>query len=433
MTLNHIPPDDIIQALAQADKQVEVYIPAYVNIRIFLHLLDLARDGKKIDLILPEALPESLDIKPSYFENFRSAGGRLLLLQPAPDLSKASMQYFFALLDQQGVYFQSPYASSQLEFNDNIKNYLVFRKQYNLLQRHCRIPHSSATDGQMEQPEPGPSHFITPPARTSRSPKAKGPSINIQLITDQEEVEPGKRFKVEWSVKGADRISFNHGIGAVPKKGIRIVSIHETTELVLTAENAQERQSKAVTIRVSEKPRIHYRLTTTDPSSQEEIPLYSREDLPNHYAIIQGQSVRIYWNTFNTLQLRMEEYGSVPLSGNRIIVPDKLTAITFIAEGEHETVDQTAIINVFPVPTISKLYQTETPHVEISTTVNLMEPPAPEWVEPPENIKALLNELTEKEKAIYTAMERNAALEANKKGWIRYIQRLFNRHSKPKT
>jgi hypothetical protein len=112
---------------------------------------------------------------------------------------------------------------------------------------------------------------------------------------------------------------------------------------------------------------------------------------------------------------------------------DKLTAITFIAEGEHETVDQTAIINVFPVPTISKLYQTETPHVEISTTVNLMEPPAPEWVEPPENIKALLNELTEKEKAIYTAMERNAALEANKKGWIRYIQRLFNRHSKPKT
>jgi hypothetical protein len=430
MTLNHIPPDDLIEALAQADEQVEVFIPAYVNIRIFLSLLDLARDGKKVDLILPESLSTSLDIKPSYFEHFRSAGGRVLLLQPASRLPKASMQYFFALLDQRSVYFQSPYTSSQLEFNADPKSYLVFRKQYNLLQRHCRIPHSSVTDEQVEQPEPGPSSFTIPAVRSHQTPRT--PSINIQLISDQEEVEPGKRFKVEWNVLGAEQVSFNNGIGSVSKKGIRIVSIQETTELILTAENAQERQSKAITIRVSEKPRIHYRLTTTDPTTQEEIPIYSREDLPDHYAIIQGQTVRIYWNTFNTLQLHMEAYGPVPLSGNRIIVPDKLTALTFIAKGEHETVDRTAIINVFPVPTISKLYQTETPHVEISTTVNLVEPPMPKWVETPDNIKALLNELTEKEKEIYTALEGKTTLAGSKKGWINYIKQLFTRSTKPK-
>lgn len=126
---------------------------------------------------------------------------------------------------------------------------------------------------------------------------------------------------------------------------------------------------------------IDYSLTTTDPVSEEEIPLESHEELPHHYGIVQGQTITLYWTTYHAEQVTIEHLGPVPPSGSHILAPDKLSMYTITARrSDGQEKRQPIVVNVFPVPQIETLTQVPTQNIEITTDLHLGElPDLPDW------------------------------------------------------
>ena len=374
MALSKIPTDHFLAELGHARRSVKAFIPAIAGLHLFLLLLELAKKGVRVEIVLPASLLPKLDLKEAYFQNLQRAGGRAFLF-PDDQLPLPGPRQFFALIDEEEVLYESALDPAALHRSRQETDYLRFQRLYDRLQPNCRAITAP--------PPPGDDPRDASPSASRRA--LRRSQLHIRLSADRPEALPDETFTLEWHVQGADRIWFNHGIGEVPGKGIKLVAIKQTTEFELTAENRQERQSRTLTVRISEAPRVEYRLTTTDPVTEEEIALTSRDDLPDHYAIIEGQVLRLSWRSFNAQSLEIDGIGPVELSGFRILVPEKLTAFTFQARGEKGTAVRTVVVNVFPIPRITQLYSAKPPEVEIRTSVEFSEPSIPLWLDIPEN------------------------------------------------
>jgi len=336
----------LLEVLDEMRQSLQLWMPGRPGLRFFMALQSFARRGLELEVILQKSWLDKLEAEAFYFEELQRLGGQVYVHSSTIRTSKR----YFAIIDGEQVVEASLLQAGGCDLHTAPPAVAAFQRQYYRLRSQC-APVLQLT-GAGAQPEPA-----------------------IRFSAEAETVEPGRHFQLEWDVSGAERATIEPAVGRVGPMGIKAVSIRSTTEFVLSAEYQGVWRSKVIVVQVSDAPRIEYQLSTEDPQSGEAILLHCRKDLPDHYGIIHGQSVRLSWRSYNVQRLELAGFGTVPLQGQRVLAPNRLSAYTFTAHGPGGTAERTLVINVFPLPQITQIQQPALPEIAINTSITLPEAP----------------------------------------------------------
>ncbi len=173
---------------------------------------------------------------------------------------------------------------------------------------------------------------------------ARPPRI-LSFRAERQTIEKGESLSLRWQVSDATEVTINGE--KVQSSGTMAVKPQRSSRYILTARNNEgEKVTDALTIEVViPVPKI-VRFDATSP-------------------VTQGGTTTLTWDTDNTEEVEISGVGRVPLSGTRVLKPDRTTTYTLIAKNEKGVrIKQQATVKVIP-PT------TTPPSVVLQPTVKL--------------------------------------------------------------
>jgi hypothetical protein len=145
----------------------------------------------------------------------------------------------------------------------------------------------------------------------------EGPIIH-SFAADPDSISAGEESTLHWEVSGTTSITID-GIGKVDPDGEIDVDPYETTIYILRATNEAGKDVKTVTVNVGDKPVelpiIHS--FTADPDS-----------------ISAGEESILRWEVSGTASVTIDGIGVNPVSGEKVVYPDKTTK--YILEATNE-------------------------------------------------------------------------------------------------
>jgi peptidoglycan-associated lipoprotein len=143
------------------------------------------------------------------------------------------------------------------------------------------------------------------------------PKIKLQVSKDR--VQQGEDVRVTWTAENAKDVTLN-GQSVDRKSGTKVFTPDNDTTYVAVARRGKKeaRDTKAVAVS-ARAPRPNIRIST------------------DQEAIQQGQSTTLRWTSNNADTVTINDLGTVPPSGSRVVSPSQSTTYTATATGRGGT------------------------------------------------------------------------------------------------
>ncbi|HMQ60040.1 MAG TPA: hypothetical protein PKE06_05185 [Flavilitoribacter sp.] len=363
--------EEMLEAFGLAESSILVHLNGNPEIWFFQSLLELARKGLAVEVAGSESLYAGVDINPTYFDNLRVAGGAWFAY-PAEkrirDLPPSFILLDGTLLLLESVQPANPRRLEMIRAADLIGQYgQRFRKLKEQGLSGAVIP------------------LLDPDGQKNPAGVIAGRPLTAWFEARPRTVEPGGTVELGWEVTGATVVEITPGIGICPPRGTAALPLGHSTEFRLRAVGSDRELSRVLSVEVDKNPKILYRITTLDFATGGEIPLYFREDFPDHYGIIHGQAVTLYWEVRNAGSVEIDGIGPVAANGFKVLTPEKLTAYTIIARNGGMAAKKVVVINVFPMPAMEKIRSVLPDSMEVRSVLHFNNIQVPAWLNQPLN------------------------------------------------
>jgi hypothetical protein len=342
-------PEDAAAQLAEA-VHIQVVDSGLFDLSFYQWLLARVRKGVVVELVLTHAAqPESTTLSPLYFKHFSLAGGRLYASPSTATTSFLLTDDVLLLPETQGA------GNAKAGFRQEENAGAVSR--YKALFEHIKAGSSIkslGTAGAHEAPA------------TEPPPKP----IEIRFSASPSFVQVNQRFELSWDVRGAERVYIEPLLGEVPAKGQRALSAEQNTEFRLEAENHATRLTATATVTIDPRPKIEYVLSVPTGQGDEEIILSPIDGMPDHFGVVKGSPLRLYWRCYNAETCSLDEH-PLPLNGNMMLAPETLRLYRLRAAGPQGSTETTLVMEVLPRPEIVHLNLPATTPIAVDTVLNL--------------------------------------------------------------
>lgn len=136
----------------------------------------------------------------------------------------------------------------------------------------------------------------------------------VQLQVSKDRVQQGEEVRVTWQSKDAKTVSINGE--QMDKAGSRVYTPDNTTTYTAVARRGKKEARDSKVVSVSPRPARPTISISADPD-----------------AIQRGQSTTLRWNSSNASQVTINDLGTVPSTGTRVVSPSSSTTYTATATG----------------------------------------------------------------------------------------------------
>lgn len=356
-TLGHYFSEEAFQKL-QSATGIKIFDSGSLDIAFYQWLLGIAPRAE-VQLLL---FHSEAGLTPSYISRF-NASGNLLLQLPA---NRSFTAPTFLLVGEILFVADAGAVAARAVFRQETHKALV-EKYTEWFDRLLEI-------GRLASPGVG---SPTPKAGSSSETSGAVPADNREIVISfratPSSIESNRRVALSWEVKGADHVRIEPLIGPVPARGERLLSLEKSTLFTLSAHRGAEYLTSVVKVEVLSKPGILYFLRILDRNGGRELTLSPSPELPDHFAVIDGQELELSWQAIHsdTFYIDGEE---APLNGSRALHPEKHLELRLLAVGATQKTEKRVKIEVFPRPEITHLQLKEAAPVAIQTSVELNAP-----------------------------------------------------------
>ncbi len=247
--------------------------------------------------------------------------------------------------------------------------------------------------------------------------KAKEPFIINSFDASPDSVKPGESAVLNWHVTGVQNVTIEPNIGVIEHTGTLNVSPASTTTYKLTASNGEKEDTAYCTVVVEENTASSEKVPSSDISSTKERltpkenptpqenqtsqdnsvsqekqtsqdnsasqkKQTSQVSLPsigsfnaNPDAIGKGESSNLTWSVSGASKVSIDpEIGTVGLTGNQRILPDKTTTYTLTATNELGSAEATKVVFVQESSAPASQKTVSTPSPELVSTPEQLSP-----------------------------------------------------------
>lgn len=358
-----------------AKRQINACISRECGLWLFNALLKKVRNGIRVDLIIRAEILNQLDLNPRYFTNLIQEGGRHFTYQSTPSTiaARKGIRSSFLLIDGATIIHEPNIREQSTEtiISDDLTQVSLYQNYFKFLSEEgvMNIPQQETHNNQQQE-------------RNIPYQKNKGFAtgqipVALSFLASPKSVLAGGVVALSWAVQDADYVEILPDIGKVAPIGEQLVKINDPTEFRLIAHCQGEQFQKLISVTVNYQLAIHYRLTTIDPKTEEELILQGQPDLPHHYGIIKGQAITLNWDIQHADLVYLDGQGPLPKMGAKTFCPDQLTAYTLHAIKGGVPHKRIIVVNVFEVPAIKSIHQVPSPKVTIQSSLNYQPPPLP--------------------------------------------------------
>jgi len=175
--------------------------------------------------------------------------------------------------------------------------------------------------------------------------------IKINFTVDNPIVIENTSTKIRWDVRNADKVEID-GIGSVPSKGSKTVTILDDTILNIRASNQRQRKIKSLAIHTIKQLHVDYDVQFLNPASKQFVSL--KEDKETGvFGITKGNKVKLVWNVENADEVEIMPFNLKDKSGEHIFYPEDSMEINIRAGLQGNLKNTRIIIHEFPVPVFS--------------------------------------------------------------------------------
>lgn len=332
--------------------EIKVFNGGALDIAFFQWLLSRAQNGVSVQLLVRQS---DTNLTPAYIARFHDTGNCLLQL---PENVRISYSAF--LLSGKHLFLPGGQAGSLFRLETS----------HTLATKYNELFDRLLTLGSLEQP-----------AVPDHSPEIPGPNalatgskeIGIHFKVSPAQSEPGRRVELSWAVTGADQVRIEPGIGSVPPRGGRLLNLDKTTLFTLTAGNAGGEKTAAVRAEVIARPKIVYFLRVLNQDGARELTLNPIEELPDHFAVVAGQTLELSWQAYHSDTLLLDGQPT-PLEGSRIFHPDNRLQCLLQASGNGQESVVRLVVDVFRKPEFTRVQSPDPSPVAFSTRLELNAP-----------------------------------------------------------
>src|SRR6185295_6350672 len=178
------------------------------------------------------------------------------------------------------------------------------------------------------------------------------PKIKLQISKDR--VQQGEDVRVTWTAENAKDVTLN-GQAVDRKNGAKVFTPDNDTTYVAVARRGKKeaRDSKAVAV-TARPPRPSIRIST------------------DQEAIQQGQSTTLRWTSNNADTVAINDLGTVPPSGSRVVSPSQSTTYTATATGRGGTDSASTRVSVTADSGAAGDVTSERPRTTVNTAIATM-------------------------------------------------------------
>lgn len=138
------------------------------------------------------------------------------------------------------------------------------------------------------------------------------PKVQVQVSKDR--IQQGEDVRVNWQSKNAKTVTINGE--QMDKAGSRVYTPDNTTTYAAVARRGKKEARDSKIVSVTPRPARPTISISADPD-----------------AIQRGQSTTLRWNSSNANQVTINDLGTVPNSGSRVVSPSGSTTYTATATG----------------------------------------------------------------------------------------------------
>ncbi|MBC6996666.1 hypothetical protein QWY85_08875 [Neolewinella lacunae] len=296
-------------------------------------LLSRARTGVAVDLLLPRSEVMGLELTHQYFQHLEAAGGRLFLLDLAPDdwqqLQLARCHQLW--IDQRQALVFERTKKRFLSLSTELEARPFARR----LQRLYALAYQASPAALAQYLAPRPQPVILP-----------------RFSADSMTVRAGGNVRLGWSAPGAERVSLEPDLGEAAATGSVLLRIDAPSTFDLRVDyGAEVVVRKSLSIALAAQPGLDYWLTVADPhGGPASVVAASSPDFPHHYGMIQGQALTLHWRTRAVDRLSLNDVDlSLPHGALPLAQEEELT-LRLVATGAGTTVEQTIYVRAFVPP-----------------------------------------------------------------------------------
>ena len=175
------------------------------------------------------------------------------------------------------------------------------------------------------------------------------PKVKLQVSKDR--VQQGEDVRVTWTAENAKDVTLN-GQSVDRKSGAKVFTPDNDTTYVAVARRGKKeaRDSKAVAV-AARAPRPNIRISTDQD------------------AIQQGQSTTLRWSSNNAETVTINDLGTVPPSGSRVVSPSQSTTYTATATGRGGTDSASTRVSVTADSAATGDVTSERPRTTVNTAI----------------------------------------------------------------
>ncbi|HEV8488118.1 MAG TPA: OmpA family protein [Blastocatellia bacterium] len=175
------------------------------------------------------------------------------------------------------------------------------------------------------------------------------PKVKLQVSKDK--VQQGEDVRVSWTAENAKDVTLN-GQSVDRKNGAKVFQPDNTTTYVAVARRGKKEARDTKVVAVSARPpRPSIRISTDQD------------------AIQQGQSTTLRWTSNNADTVTINDLGTVPPSGSRVVSPSQSTTYTATATGLGGTDSASTRVSVTADTGVPGDVTSERPRTTINTAI----------------------------------------------------------------
>jgi serine/threonine protein kinase len=156
------------------------------------------------------------------------------------------------------------------------------------------------------------------------------PAPVVDFSANPPAIQEGQSTELRWDTQNASEVTIE-GLGTVPARGSRQVTLRSSTSYKLVAKGEAENAEKVVNVTVSAAPPPPKPTATLSASST---------------AITRGDKTRLEWTTDNATDVSIEGVGKVDARGSREVSPSDSTTYVLTANGRGGSATANVHVNV---------------------------------------------------------------------------------------
>lgn len=321
-----------------AKETVRANFPNSPDQEVLRYLMQLAKRGVLIELVLTKKALRKADLTAHYFSKLTERGGRVFW-QENESLPKLGATTFL-IIDDQTLLIEG--SSGQMHCQSvEEPGGLVFVNGFKQIK-----------EASLEMKRGFSSQWL---ARQREQLDTVSSNLwpTIHFRASHGAVSAGTRVELSWEATKANQLEITPGVGIVPLCGRRIVSPEVTTTYRLIFDYQEQQLVRSLTIEILQELRLSYQLSIQQTDGQE-IILEQDPELPGFYGFPLGCRVYLSWQSHYAEKCFLSTVGELPLQGRmQLNLPQANNELLLVAQRAAHSINFPIVIKGFETPKIS--------------------------------------------------------------------------------